>query len=84
MQDVYFAECGGNHVFCKTYNNEIYEWGFNEEGQLGVSSLVNHSIPIPFLNLLHKDVIDIKCGYEHTLVLTKNGDVYSCGYNYYG
>merc|ERR1712224_235574 len=27
------------------------------------------------------DIVDIKCGYFHTLVLTSNQEVYSCGNN---
>ena len=84
LDNVDFVECGGNHVFCKTCDNELCGWGFNAEGQLGVFNLMDHRTPISFSDLLNKDIIDIKCGYEHSLVLTRNGDVYSSGYNYYG
>ena len=30
------------------------------------------------------NIVDIKCGYFHTLVLTSNREVYSCGGNYCG
>ena len=27
LKDVEFIECGGDHTFCKTLNNEIFCWG---------------------------------------------------------
>merc|ERR1712224_906953 len=30
------------------------------------------------------DIVDIKCGQFHTLVLTSNGTIYSCGQNKFG
>lgn len=31
-----------------------------------------------------ENVVDIKCGMDHTLVLTSNQEVFSCGNNFYG
>ena len=82
LKGVEFIECGGDHVFCKSLHNEIYCWGNNEYGQLGLGNTDNQNTPILCSSLSNEDVIDIKCGYNHTLVLTSNGDVLSCGSNY--
>ena len=83
LKDVEFVECGGGHTVCKTKNNEIYVWGNNNAGQLGITGVL-----LPCSPQLCKDwpdnVADVKCGDAHTLVLTSDGDVYSCGYNSYG
>ena len=84
LKDVEFIECGGDHTFCKTFNNEIYCWGKNYYGQLGLDNRVRQNTPILCSSLSNEDVIDIKCGVDHTLVLTSNGDVLSCGSNEYG
>ena len=84
LKDVEFIECGGNHTFCKTLNNEIYCWGKNESGQLGLENNDNQNTPILCSSLSNEDIIDIKCGANHTLVLTSNGDVLSSGSNQYG
>ena len=81
LKDVEFIACGGFHTFCKTINNDIYSWGFNNYGQLGLVCTENKNTPILCSSLSNEDVIDIKCGDEHTLVLTSNGDVLSCGSN---
>merc|ERR1712100_843974 len=84
LEDVEFIECGRNHTFCKTFNNEIYCWGCNFEGKLGLDNRDNQYTPILCSSLSNEDIIDIKCGHNHTLVLTSNGDVLSCGSNVAG
>ena len=83
LKDVEFIACGGYHIFCKTLNNEIYCWGFNYHGQLGLGNRDNQNTPILCSSLSNEDIIDIKCAEFHTLVLTSNGDVLSCGSNEY-
>ena len=84
LKDIEFIECGGFHTFCKSLSNEIYCWGKNEYGQLGLENITTQKTPILCSSLSNEDVIDIKCGDYHTLVLTSNGDVLSCGYNKFG
>ena len=46
LKDVEFIECGVNHTFCKTLNNEIFCWGRNTSGQLGLGHTDNQNTPI--------------------------------------
>ena len=46
LKDVEFIECGTSHVFCKTLNNEVYCWGYNHSGQLGLGNKDNQNIPM--------------------------------------
>merc|ERR1712000_210112 len=84
LKDVEFIECGNEHTFCKTLSNEIYCWGNNYFGQVGIDNIITQNTPILCSSLSKEDVIDIKCGYSHTLALTSNGDVLSCGSNNFG
>ena len=84
LQDVEFIDCGPFNVFCKTKTNQFYSWGHNDYGQLGLGNTDMQNSPIQCLSLSNEDVIDIKCGDFHTLVLTSNGDVLSCGCSYQG
>ena len=81
LKDVEFVECGELHVFCKTIHNEIYSWGDNEYGQLGLGHIDNQKTPLLCSSLLNEDITDIKCNNLNTLALTSNGDVLSCGNN---
>ena len=80
LQDIDFVQCGRKFVFFKLQNNKVYCWGENNVGQLGIGNIVSQLIPF-HCNDWPYNVIDIKCGANHTLVLTSNGDVYSCGDN---
>ena len=45
LKDVEIIECGVYHVFCKTLNNEIFCWGYNKYGQLGLGNRERLEIP---------------------------------------
>ena len=68
------------HTFCKTLNNEIFCWGYNGFGQLGLGNRDKQNIPILWSSLSNEDTVDVKCC---GLASTSNGDV-SCGKNNYG
>ena len=82
LSDIEFIICGSNTCFCKSSKNEIFAWGRNDQGQLGIGIIEHQYRPILCTNWPN-DIIDIKSGAVHTLVLTPNGDVLSRGYNYY-
>ena len=75
---VEFVECGAYHVFCKVEENKVLVWGRNNYGQLGLGHSETQYSPIQCEDV-PDDIVDIKCGNEHTLLLTSNQEVYSCG-----
>lgn len=83
LKNIDFVTCGGYHSICKTLDNEIYVWGENKIGQLGTGDCYNRSSPCK-CTTWPCDIVDIKCGAFHTLVLTSSQEVYSCGRNYSG
>ena len=82
LKDIDFVECGGSHIICKSKKNEIFAWGYNGEGQLGTGNTNNQNSPVCCSNW-PSNVVDVKCGDYHTIVLTSNQEVYSCGNNEY-
>ncbi|CAH8648673.1 unnamed protein product [Schistosoma rodhaini] len=62
---------------------ELFAWGSCEEGQLTLDKNDAYQILIPkaldVRNL--PTLIQITCGYTHTVFLTIDGEVYSCGCN---
>lgn len=82
-KDIDFVECGGVFVICKLLNNEIYAWGDNSEGTLGIGRKISSISTPEKCEDWPDDVVDIKCS-SHTLVLTSVGEVYSCGGNEHG
>lgn len=68
-----------------TCKSEIYAWGDNTEGQLGIS---DYSYASNYTNPRYMrysvNVCKISCGFEHTVLLSEMGKVYTMGSNQYG
>ena len=78
LENVDFVECGGDFVVCKTKMNDVYVWGNNYKGQLGIGNRISQQFPYKCINW-PDDIVDIKCGKYHTLLLTANQNVYGHG-----
>lgn len=84
---------GGYHTIAITEYNEIYTWGHNQVGQLGISPDKNQMknnedpgltiIPVPtkVISKINNKIIHVTCGWGHTIILCKNGSVWTCGRN---
>jgi alpha-tubulin suppressor-like RCC1 family protein len=73
------------HVIARTINKKVYCWGCNKYGVLG-NGKNDFDFYKPESNqyLSDKQIIDICCGSELSLVLTNSGEVYAWGKNSYG
>ena len=97
--------CGGEHTIALSSKNELFSWGLNVFGQLGLSSNKNVNVPTKivmfrqfqfsdkneeimeekFSNILDKVTItEIAAGAQHSLILTSDNNLYSCGSNKWG
>ncbi|XP_056612640.1 RCC1 and BTB domain-containing protein 2 isoform X2 [Triplophysa dalaica] len=65
-------------------NGETYGWGYNCNGQLGLGNNANQQTPCRIAALQGINIVQVVCGYAHTLALTDEGFVYSWGANSYG
>jgi len=69
--------CGKEHTVLLDENGNAWAWGHNNYGQCGVGSkdvIVKEPTQVNLSN-----VVDIACGVNHTLFLTKDGTVHACG-----
>ncbi|BHF67257.1 Probable E3 ubiquitin-protein ligase herc4 [Sparganum proliferum] len=75
-------------VFPSSSPQSMFAWGSADEGQLGIAvssednGLVSRPRWVP--PLPESKVTKVACGYKHTLLLTSEGFVYSCGSNDFG
>jgi alpha-tubulin suppressor-like RCC1 family protein len=80
---------GGNHSFALTSTGQLYAFGNNGEGQLGIDANVGTSHPNPTPTLVtlpgaSGSVTQISTGESHTLAVTSTGQLYAFGYNAFG
>lgn len=82
LENVKKIKCGANHNIALTTNFDIYVWGSNQCGQLGLSGVDYINLPTKLVlrNLTPKS---IKCGANHTIILMTNNRLYSFGSNKY-
>ena len=81
LNNIEFFDCGANYTLCKTINGDVYCWGYN----FNFVSNTEESLTAPLLCRNWPDnIVDIKMGFRHTVVLTADNEVYSCGNNTFG
>jgi alpha-tubulin suppressor-like RCC1 family protein len=78
---------GDEHTLLLAENGQVYSCGDNLCGQLGQATMqqvVGTPAKMRWLSCPEMVITDIAAGGDHTLLLAKNGQVYSCGDNMCG
>jgi len=73
---------GVTHSLVLTEDGEVYAFGSNEGGQLGLGDDVDRNTPTLIQGL--ENVVAVAAGGLHSLALTAKGEVYAFGWNEYG
>ena len=66
----------------KTTNGDLYVWGYNAYGQLGIGNTVDQKSPVKIEGISNVEKVYI--GNGSTIVQNKLGELYSCGSNWNG
>ncbi|CAH1777009.1 unnamed protein product [Owenia fusiformis] len=69
--------CGLQHTVALLENGDVYTWGSNQYGQLGLTDFSPRGVPTK-VKLDHR-ALQIAAGSTHTVVLSTNGNVYTFG-----
>jgi alpha-tubulin suppressor-like RCC1 family protein len=73
--------CGKYHTAALSADGDVYAWGLESSGQLGLGSRsTKASTPVKVDGLCGRGITQLSCGMYHTLALTAEGEVYSCGF----
>ena len=85
--------CGAKYSFAISFNNDIYCWGENKNGQLGINheegDFINNNndnkkniiIPEKMENMDEIEIKNINCGKNFTFFQKKNNELFGCGDN---
>ncbi|KAL3201432.1 hypothetical protein MRX96_012479 [Rhipicephalus microplus] len=76
--------CGQTSSMAVMENGEVFGWGYNGNGQLGLGNNVNQTSPCRVTNLQGVVIHKVVCGYAHTMALSDEGVLYTWGANSYG
>jgi alpha-tubulin suppressor-like RCC1 family protein len=91
--------CGFLHSMALTDCGHVYSWGYNNCGQLGIeyTEYYHNLFKTKSFEIKEPKIVNIKtenndsvfitkisCGSHHSLLLSKDGNIYSFGYNKFG
>jgi len=74
--------CGTEHTIALVDNGEIWAWGANEMGQLGLGH--SKMVDRPTKVLSSEKFTQISCGASHSIALTAYGEIFTWGGSYMG
>uniref|UniRef100_T1JES7 HECT-type E3 ubiquitin transferase n=1 Tax=Strigamia maritima TaxID=126957 RepID=T1JES7_STRMM len=75
-----FVACGLNHTVCvSTDGNIVWSFGDGDYGKLGLGNLTSKSTPQKIESLTGLNVKKVCCGTQFTVVLTRDGRVFTFG-----
>ncbi|KAG8181594.1 hypothetical protein JTE90_013556 [Oedothorax gibbosus] len=83
-EDIAKVQCGQYHSLALTSDGRVFSWGWGIHGQLGHGNAEDLMFPKVINCLKKKKIISICAGQGHTVILSKNGDVYTFGCGMFG
>jgi alpha-tubulin suppressor-like RCC1 family protein len=70
--------CGAAHSLALTASGQVWVWGQNSHGQLGLGDMINRMSPVIMETVQGKNIRKIACGEAHSAFLSDR-DVYTFG-----
>ncbi|KAL8008320.1 putative vacuolar protein sorting-associated protein [Plasmopara halstedii] len=81
---VKYAAVSYHHSAVITDSGELFMFGMNDCGQLGLDHTQHQSTPQLVTSLVGTEILMVACGLYHTIICTVAGALYTCGKNDYG
>uniref|UniRef100_A0A4X2LDV3 HECT and RLD domain containing E3 ubiquitin protein ligase 4 n=1 Tax=Vombatus ursinus TaxID=29139 RepID=A0A4X2LDV3_VOMUR len=84
-QNIVAVSCGEAHTLALNDKGQVYAWGLDTDGQLGLPGTEEYiRVPRNIKSLTDIQIVQIACGYYHSLALSKGSEVFSWGQNKHG
>uniref|UniRef100_A0A8C0LW45 Probable E3 ubiquitin-protein ligase HERC4 n=1 Tax=Canis lupus dingo TaxID=286419 RepID=A0A8C0LW45_CANLU len=84
-QNIVAVSCGEAHTLALNDKGQVYAWGLDSDGQLGLlGSEECIRVPRNIKSLSDIQIVQVACGYYHSLALSKGNEVFCWGQNKYG
>ena len=63
---------------CVSHGGHVYAWGNADRGRLGLPTTTKH-VPLPQQVPVTTKMVDVECGYAHSLLIGIDGTLHVCG-----
>ncbi|KAL9248146.1 hypothetical protein vseg_021502 [Gypsophila vaccaria] len=70
---------GWRHTMAVTSDGKLYGWGWNKFGQVGVGDNIDRCSPVQIQFPKDQKIVQMCCGWRHTLAITERNNVFSWG-----
>ncbi|KAB2064251.1 hypothetical protein ES319_A09G006700v1 [Gossypium barbadense] len=70
---------GWRHTMALTSDGKLYGWGWNKFGQVGVGDNTDICSPVQVKFPNDQKVVQVSCGWRHTLAITEEQNIFSWG-----
>lgn len=71
--------CGACHMAALSSNGELFTWGYGGYGRLGHGDEQSHRTPKRVNALADDFIVEVVCGWYHTIAITSKGLIYTWG-----
>ena len=78
LENIAQIACGFGQCLARTADGEVYAWGRNNCGQLGIGTTYNAKEPV-LLEL--ENIVDIQCGGKFSMAMDAEGNIWGWGDN---
>jgi len=75
-----YLSAGAHHSLVLTEEGQLFTFGYGQHGQLGLRNNLNYNTPHLVKDFLTQPLSAVEAGWHHSLAITKNGDLYTCGH----
>ncbi|XP_006630788.1 probable E3 ubiquitin-protein ligase HERC4 isoform X2 [Lepisosteus oculatus] len=84
-QNIVAVSCGEAHTLALNDKGQVFAWGLASDGQLGLPG-AEECIRVPrnIKCLSEVQIVQVTCGFWHSLALSKGSQIFSWGQNKYG
>jgi alpha-tubulin suppressor-like RCC1 family protein len=70
---------GLHYSFALTAAQEVFAWGLNDVGQLGLANFLDRGSPVRLEGI--RNAMSVACGLSHTILILADGSVWGTGNN---
>uniref|UniRef100_A0A8D0BMM1 HECT and RLD domain containing E3 ubiquitin protein ligase 4 n=1 Tax=Salvator merianae TaxID=96440 RepID=A0A8D0BMM1_SALMN len=84
-QNIVAVSCGEAHTLALNDSGQVYAWGLAVDGQLGLPGTEEYiRVPRNIKSLSDIPIVQVACGFCHSLALSKGSKIFSWGENKHG